>query len=527
MLIQISMIRNDLLLIKKMLPIWKEYADAFVFYVDNSGDDLIKYLNSVKIEYNILELIINNRDENDLTFETDARQKLFDVGRKYSKHIICLDADEYLCGELNKQDLLKLLDGNPNTVFYLRWRQYTSVNTIRVDGPWAENFKDRIGTYDESSVFDKVQMHSTHLPILKNKKVISDSDLHIAHLQWMNKLYVSIKQYFWKVCDYITENIHGIPTAGILAYDESVNNFDWQEEYVDELCKVPSWVFEDLAVNDNYRLNFIREMSIKYNIPNLGMWGYDILGFKNDEKKVINKFKISVITAIGDLSKYEKFIPRYIANVKEQHFFSETEHIIIYSEWSEYFDDLTKSYNNFKFIKEDEKKGVYNAWNIGIKASTTEYITNWNIDDIRHPINTKIKYDLLKNNPYDFVYNYYTGTRDESLSFEDIDINNAPHAQYPDEYHKYVLDACYAGPDPMWKKSLHDVVGYFDYERFNTIGDWEMWIRFANASFVFKLIPIVLCIYLDHPNTISTRQLDKSKNEKILLNKIYGANSAH
>lgn len=527
MIVQISIIRNDLLLIKKMLPIWKEYSDGFVFYVDTSENELVEYLNSVKTEYNILELIVNNRDEGDLTFETDMRQKLFDVGRKYSDYIVCLDADEYLSGTLNKQALLEILTKNKDTVFYLRWRQYTSVNTIRTDGPWLENFKDRIGSYTTPCLFDKIQRHSTHLPIPNNTIVIPDSDLHIVHLQWMNKLYVAIKQYFWKVCDYITENIHNMPIAGISAYDSSINDFNWEEEYVDELCRVPSWVFEELAVKDNYRIDFIKEMTNRFSIPDLGTWGYDILNLNNDKSFAPNKFKVSVITAIGDLSRYERFIPRYIDNVKKQHLFSETEHIIIYSEWSEYFDELINSFDNFKFIKEDKKLGVYNAWNIGIIASTTDYITNWNVDDIRHPINTKIKYDLLNKNPYDLVYSYYTGTQDESLSFDNIEIDNAPHNQYPDEYHKYTLNACYAGPDPMWKKSLHDSVGYFDYERFNTIGDWEMWIRFSNAGFVFKLIPLVLCIYLDHQNTLSTRQLDKARNEKILLNNLYGANSIH
>jgi hypothetical protein len=123
------------------------------------------------------------------------------------------------------------------------------------------------------------------------------------------------------------------------------------------------------------------------------------------------KYKVSVITAVGPLNVYEKFIPRYIENAKTQHFFNETEHIIVYSEWSDYLNEL-KNLNNFNLIKEDKCLGVYNAWNIGIKNSTTEYVTNWNIDDIRHPINTKIKYDLLNNNPeYDLAYNWYVATR--------------------------------------------------------------------------------------------------------------------
>ena len=51
---------------------------------------------------------------------------------------------------------------------------------------------------------------------------------------------------------------------------------------------------------------------------------------------------------------------------KTQHFFNETEHIIVYSEWSDYLNEL-KNLNNFNLIKEDKCLGVYNAWNIGIK----------------------------------------------------------------------------------------------------------------------------------------------------------------
>ena len=78
-----------------------------------------------------------------------------------------------------------------------------------------------------------------------------------------------------------------------------------------------------------------------------------------------------------------------------------------------------------------------------------------------------------------------------------------------------------AGPDPMWKKSLHNKVGYFDYENFNTIGDWEMWIRFAMNGSKFKLIPEVLCIYLDHDQTVSKKQVLKIEEEKIRLTKKY------
>ena len=210
MIVQIVLARNESLLIKELLPLWKKYADGFIFMLDRTTDNTINYLNSVKEEYNILEILETDPTKNNTkcSIETDTRQLLFNTARKYSDKIICLDADEYLDGTLTKSDLEKILDNSPDTVYHLKWVQYTSINTIRVDGPWKDNFKDRIGTYTDECKFKPTQTHSTHLPIPKNQKVISPEQLFIAHLQWLDKTYVAIKQYYWKVEDYMNNKLY-------------------------------------------------------------------------------------------------------------------------------------------------------------------------------------------------------------------------------------------------------------------------------------------------------------------------------
>lgn len=513
MIVQISLVRNELRLIKELLPIWKTYADGFVFMLDNNTDDTMEYLSSVKEEYNILEILTSSSSEEQLSIETNIRQRLFDTAKKYSDKIICLDADEYLDGTLSKNALEILLEQNPDTVFYLKWVQYTSVDTIRVDGPWKENYKDRIGMYVSDCKFSYAQTHSTHLPIPEKQLVISPNDLFVAHLQWLNKTYVAIKQYFWKVQDYVNNKNYNISIVGNSAYDASVNNFEWEEEYTFNLLKISPWLFDEMAVNNNYRLPIIREYIKKYNIPDLGNWGYDFFNMDETISHIPNKFKVSIITAIGKLSVYEKYILRWFNNAKEQHLYSQTEHIIVYKEWSNHF-DLFKNLPNFKLI-EQKDTGMYNAWNMGIKTASTDYITNWNIDDLRHPINTKIKFDMLEKNSYiSLVYNWYVATVDDTEDFYNLDISKKSYLRFPDDFHLRVFENCYAGPDPMWRKSLHDSVGYFDNEKFATIGDWEMWIRFAVSGAVFKLIPEVLCIYLDHDSTVSKLQLEKVAKER-------------
>lgn len=520
MIVQISMIRNELPLIKELLPIWSKYADGFVFYLDTTTDGSLEYLQSVKDQYNILEVLNFTHSDDELKIETDSRQLLFDTAKKYSDHIICLDADEYLDGEMTKAELQNLLSNTTDSVFYLKWVQYTSVNTIRIDGPWGNNWKDRIGSYKEPVRFAIAQSHSTHLPVSVNQMKIDSNKLYIAHLQWLDKTFVAIKQYYWKVFDYVNNKLYGVSVAGNAAYDSSVNNFQWEEEYTNNLLKINPYIFEKTAVFKNYRLEYIKENTQKYNIPNLGDWGKNILEIDNTIEPEVNPYKISVITAIGPIQVYGKFINRYVNNVIKQHFFNQTEHIIVYSEWHDDFNQFRK-YPNFKLIKEDEQKGVYNAWNIGIQAATTDYVTNWNIDDIRHPINTKIKYDAITRNDSDVIYNWYFATYDERLDFDNIEGELIPTVRFPDNYEKYATQACLIGPDPLWKKSLHEKVGYFDYENFNTIGDWEMWARFAKAGAKFNLIEEVLCIYLDHTDTVSKKNLHKAEIEKHKLYEKY------
>ena len=53
MLIQITMFKNEKVLLEKLLPIWKKYADGFIFYDDYSTDGSYEFLTENKNKYNI------------------------------------------------------------------------------------------------------------------------------------------------------------------------------------------------------------------------------------------------------------------------------------------------------------------------------------------------------------------------------------------------------------------------------------------------------------------------------------------
>ena len=56
MIIQITKTRDELFLIKEMMPLWQKYADAFIFMDDRSTDGTHEYLMENKEKYNSLFL---------------------------------------------------------------------------------------------------------------------------------------------------------------------------------------------------------------------------------------------------------------------------------------------------------------------------------------------------------------------------------------------------------------------------------------------------------------------------------------
>lgn len=277
MMVQITMARDEIVLIKELLPIWQKFADGFVFCLDSTTDNTKEYLESVKEKYNILEIIENQRIDSSLSVETDIRQKLFDIALKYTNKIISLDADEYIDGLITKQQLENFLDSEKEVLCHLQWIQYTDKNHIRTDGPWKVNFKEFIGSYTGPAKFNWAQFHSNRLPLLNNQKALHPDYLFVSHLQWLSKKHVAVKQYYWKIMDHVNNKNFNINVVGNSAYDASVNNFNWEQTRFTHELKVDPEIYNKVSILDSYKFKEIKRLTEKYNVPNLGDWGYNLL----------------------------------------------------------------------------------------------------------------------------------------------------------------------------------------------------------------------------------------------------------
>lgn len=280
MIVQITMTRDEGFLINELLPVWKKYTDGFVFLVDSeTTDNTREILKEKQKEYNILEVIeMDKYKAIPSQLENTLRQTLFDTARKYSNKIICLDTDEYLDGLATKEQLENILDNNQDTLFYLQWMQYTSKNQRRIDMFWKDVFHDRIGSYAPTAKpqFGIGFSHTSHLPGASRAVRIDPKQLFVAHLQWLDKRWVGIKQYYWKIWDYVNHLEHGVHIIPSTDYDASVNNFQWTYENIDIPLKIREDIYKIQDVKTNFKLNYTVKMTKKYNIPNLGDWGMGI-----------------------------------------------------------------------------------------------------------------------------------------------------------------------------------------------------------------------------------------------------------
>jgi len=82
-----------------------------------------------------------------------------------------------------------------------------------------------------------------------------------------------------------------------------------------------------------------------------------------------------------------------------------------------------------------------------------------------------------------------------------------------------LLHGCFMGPQPMWRRSLHEKYGYFD-ENIIQPGDWDLWLRFAEGE-TFLHIDEFLGLYLYSPDSREHREPELSQHETELVRQRY------
>ncbi|MBW1731455.1 MAG: glycosyltransferase [Deltaproteobacteria bacterium] len=229
-----------------------------------------------------------------------------------------------------------------------------------------------------------------------------------------------------------------------------------------------------------------------------------------------------VVSAIVSAYNSERFLRGCLEDLEAQTIRDRLEIIVVDSgseqNEAQIVREFQKQYDNIVYIRTDQREGVYAAWNRGIKAARGKYITNANTDD-RHRSNAFEKMALILDQRPDIalVYANVWITETENETFENH--TRVGIYRWADYDPLYLTYGCFIGPQPMWRKSLHEKYGYFD-ESFESAGDWEFWLRISETEKFFH-IDEVLGLYLKSPSSVEHRDPMLSRNEAMRVYKIY------
>ena len=191
-----------------------------------------------------------------------------------------------------------------------------------------------------------------------------------------------------------------------------------------------------------------------------------------------------LVSAIVSTFNAARFMRGCIEDLEGQTISDKIEIIIVDSASEQNEGDIVREfqerYPNIRYIRTEQRESVYAAWNRGIRMAHGKYITNANTDD-RHRTNAFARMSqVLEMRPeIALVYADVFKTETENETFEGR-TETGRYRWHDWDRNLLLTQGCFMGPQPMWRRSVHDLYGYFD-ESLVTSGDYEFWLRISQT----------------------------------------------
>lgn len=230
-----------------------------------------------------------------------------------------------------------------------------------------------------------------------------------------------------------------------------------------------------------------------------------------------------VVSAIVSTYNAAAFIRGCIEDLERQTIADRLEIIVIDSaspqNEGEIVRELQQRYQNIRYLRTVQRETVYAAWNRAINMARGRYITNANTDDRHRRDAFEMMVKTLDALPeVDLVYADVLITRLANETFETTTTTDSYNWPAWDRA-KLLDEGCFIGPQPMWRRSVHDRYGGFD-PSYVTSGDYEFWLRISQTS-SFQHIAQFLGLYLARPDSIEHTNEAVKQRENAEIRKIY------
>jgi GT2 family glycosyltransferase len=219
----------------------------------------------------------------------------------------------------------------------------------------------------------------------------------------------------------------------------------------------------------------------------------------NQEERSISR-KETLISALVPTYNAERFMRGLLEDLEAQTIADQLEIVIVDSNSPQNEQAIVKEfqqrYDNIVYVRTDEWENSHAGINRCIRLAKGKYVTLACTDDRHKPDAFERMAVVLEVRPdIALVYANCYITPFENETFE----NCTPVGVYrwTDFDPFQLLYGCYIGPQPMWRRSLHNKYGYFD-ESLEQAGDWDFWLRLAEHE-TFLHIDEFLGLYLYSP----------------------------
>ena len=229
-----------------------------------------------------------------------------------------------------------------------------------------------------------------------------------------------------------------------------------------------------------------------------------------------------LVSAIVSTYNSERFIRGCIEDLESQTIADQLEIIVIDSASPQnegaIVHELQERYGNIRYLRTDQRETVYAAWNHGISLARGRYITNANTDDRHRSDAFELMARVMESRPgIDLVYADVLITKTPNGTFE----HHTAGGRYTwyDWDRNILFDNTFIGPQPMWRRSLHELYGGFD-PSYVTSGDYEFWLRISQTSDFFH-IRQPLGLYLAHLDSIEHQNEETKYRENSKIRETY------
>ncbi|MEA3224256.1 MAG: glycosyltransferase, partial [Thermodesulfobacteriota bacterium] len=268
-------------------------------------------------------------------------------------------------------------------------------------------------------------------------------------------------------------------------------------------------LFKSVEKFDDARNNYLSYLSRNLEDEDVTL-AWEEFKDKEEDKEIVEIIKAEskgyFVSAIVSTYNSDEFMRECLENLEDQTISDGLEIIVVDAaspqDEGKIVKEFQKRYPNITYIRTRNRIGVYTAWNIAVKASSGKYCMSVSTNDhLRRDACGILAQSLDENPACMLVYGdtYLTHNPHETFQKNSYyDVYQWPRYSFED-----LLQNCLVGPHPMWRKSVHEKIGYFD-ERYVADGDQEFWLRIGEQYSLLH-VPEFIGLQWITPDSLSHR----------------------